>query len=627
MFKLHSELQLCDGRKPALMACEDSLNGMGYLQASEDSNIVYYIKVVDTFSKDDQHVNLSYILHRPGYVNIDPKMYPNAANVSMFASHKEHGPETVIQVRITPCLTCEGWPTTAALWPYRKRENAWPVIDTVHEIMKYGFHIAPENPENLPDSEWKVIFGKAEAKLIQELNSIQLMVYQVIMHLFSECIKGVNFNLGNILKHHLFWEFEKQDSDIWTTDKISEAVLDTLDQFINSLKKEFLPNYFIPEQNMLEELTQETKLFLLERANQIRKDAGLVPIQYLKTSTPWEGGKLCQFGRIQLAMQEKQHNLIKAYENFSPDVDKYYEMLSDMILKAVIDHISLNIILACDAKDNKLLSQVQVSLVEKGLGFAYCTVKQITAKLNSLAEQHSCLVNIDQIEEIHKLCFSLSYKLEVLVSSVLAKNLNSARSTFTEMEKSVENCSHLGFSSLFKDYRVEALAAPGLWSWYNKGILLEDGLKTSQNPSSHFQRTLEKVEKDLYEGNRSHDVYFIQLQCNNIFATFVEGSRIFYPNLLKLFMEEPDNEEFGHLPVKDEKEKQKGSEEERQRGRLRVKPKLYPYNEDVTGMATIPPGGHYDGHYLTEKYSECRFLYTCMVPYVPLMYSDFQSIH
>ena len=224
------------------MASEDSLDVMGYLQASEDSNIVDYIK--HTFSKDDQHIYLSYILYRPLYVNIDPKMYQNAANVSMFASHKEHGPETVIHsytIRITTCLACEAWPTTAALWPYRKQENTWPVIDTVHEIMKYGFHIAPENPENLPNSEWKVIFGKEEPKLIQELNSIQLMVYQVIMHLFSECIKGVNFNLGNILKHHLFWEFEKQDSDIWTTDKISEAVLDALDQFINSLKTEFLP--------------------------------------------------------------------------------------------------------------------------------------------------------------------------------------------------------------------------------------------------------------------------------------------------------------------------------------------------------------------------------------------------
>ena len=146
----------------------------------------------------------------------------------------------------------------------------------------------------------------------------------------------------------------------------------------------------------------------------------------------------------------------------------------------------------------------------------------------------------------------------------------SARLTFTEIEKSVENCSYLGFLIEFKDYRVEALAAPGLWSWYGKDIFLEDGLITSQNPSSHFQRTLEKVEKELYEGNKSHDVYFIQLKCNNILATFVEGSRIFYPNLLKLFMEEPYYEEFGHLPVKDEKEKQKGNEEEeRQRGRLK----------------------------------------------------------
>ena len=58
----------------------------------------------------------------------------------------------------------------------------WPVIDIVREIMKYGFHIAPENPENLPNSEWKAIFGKTEAKLIQELNRFQLTVYQVIMH-------------------------------------------------------------------------------------------------------------------------------------------------------------------------------------------------------------------------------------------------------------------------------------------------------------------------------------------------------------------------------------------------------------------------------------------------------------
>ena len=90
---------------------------------------------------------------------------------------------------------------------------------------------------------------------------------------------------------------------------------------------------------------------------------------------------------------------------------------------------------------------------------------------------------------------------------------------------------------------------------------------------------MENVEKDLYEGNKSDNVYFIQLQCNNILATFVEGNRIFYPNLLKLFMEEPYNEEWGHLPVKDETEKQKDNEEEeRQGGRLRVKPKIYPYN-------------------------------------------------
>ena len=56
MFKMHSELQFCDSRKPTLMAYEDLLDGMGHLQANKDSNTVDYIEVVDTFSKDDQHV-------------------------------------------------------------------------------------------------------------------------------------------------------------------------------------------------------------------------------------------------------------------------------------------------------------------------------------------------------------------------------------------------------------------------------------------------------------------------------------------------------------------------------------------------------------------------------------------
>ena len=97
------------------MAYEDSLNGMGHLQTSKDSNTVNNIEVVDTFSKNDQQMHLSYNLHRSGYVNFDPKMYQNAANVSMFAFHKEQSPETVTQICITPCFPCEGWPTTAAL--------------------------------------------------------------------------------------------------------------------------------------------------------------------------------------------------------------------------------------------------------------------------------------------------------------------------------------------------------------------------------------------------------------------------------------------------------------------------------------------------------------------------------
>ncbi|XP_062573960.1 uncharacterized protein LOC134235807 isoform X2 [Saccostrea cucullata] len=177
-----------------------------------------------------------------------------------------------------PAIKLKSWPSVAKDWTNRPRPGNWPSADLLERCFGADCHIVPvahkESSKYLKKKEWRLSFSGAEIVLANSLTFEQrqaIIMSKMILKLSLQEVLQHKPSLKNCkpvssyeLKTSFYWLRERKNDWGNLTDDI-RAILENLIQFLH---RGTLPDYFIPEKNIIEnvapDLIEELSLILKE---------------------------------------------------------------------------------------------------------------------------------------------------------------------------------------------------------------------------------------------------------------------------------------------------------------------------------------------------------------------------
>ena len=162
-----------------------------------------------------------------------------------------------------PCLHWPKWPTMANRWCERKRTVEWPGERLICDIMSDGCHVVPvshhDNDDKSYHTEWRLSFSSAEKRLVNSLSMEQRQSYIIAKLIMKQVIKEIQERPSQPpldktpssyhLKTILLWKCEEKPLEEWNN--LLNSAVGLLKTFEDRLRKGNIPNYFIPENNMI----------------------------------------------------------------------------------------------------------------------------------------------------------------------------------------------------------------------------------------------------------------------------------------------------------------------------------------------------------------------------------------
>lgn len=176
--------------------------------------------------------------------------------------------ETEDPADIVFCIPCNGWPSTASAWKTRHRISDWPSEDLIRAAVAGGYHLVdkphPRHPEN--GHFLRISFSRSECLLMSSLNEVQKRVYALLRKMKKLIVrnnsKREHVAHGSVLSTYFFktamlWLCEERPKEFWEYENVPIAVKEILVKLLVWFVEKNCPNYFIPENNMLDHLLDD----------------------------------------------------------------------------------------------------------------------------------------------------------------------------------------------------------------------------------------------------------------------------------------------------------------------------------------------------------------------------------
>lgn len=197
---------------------------------------------------------------------------------------------------LIPAIQCP-WPREAFEWMHRQREIKenpvtrqkfqWPKPDMVNKVVQMGCHVIPlgYTPKNginpHRELEWKIVFPEANRYLESCLTSSQSKIYlitKVLLQTFVEPYLDKKYNMftDEHLKNHLFWQCENNFA-AWPETYLGEALVRFLNSLLENIKRQKLPDYYLPKRNLFENIPERIMVDLHKRIFRITEN----PLMYV----------------------------------------------------------------------------------------------------------------------------------------------------------------------------------------------------------------------------------------------------------------------------------------------------------------------------------------------------------
>lgn len=162
--------------------------------------------------------------------------------------------------------------------------------------------------------EFRLSYTLGEIALMESLNATQQKLFVLLKLLFTHVV-GVKFPeviTSYVLKNVVFWMPEMSPTFHFKNELLLERYRESLQFIVNCVTNGKLPNYFIPERNMLiGRLDEETKPVLLQFLSNILSDGPKIvySIPPLKSAllVSHQDVIVCAAVRLLLSEGEKHH--------------------------------------------------------------------------------------------------------------------------------------------------------------------------------------------------------------------------------------------------------------------------------------------------------------------------------
>jgi hypothetical protein len=155
-----------------------------------------------------------------------------------------------LEFDIALCFHSRHLPTIALPWIDRCLTRAWPSRSVLQSIINEGIHLVPIANRQTNDLEWRISFSQAEQKLVYSMNHCQFLCYGLMKIILKEVISD-ELLCSYFMKTILFWRIQEKGS---STPLVPTALLQHVWFCFKSLLQcvyhGYLPNFFIPENNM-----------------------------------------------------------------------------------------------------------------------------------------------------------------------------------------------------------------------------------------------------------------------------------------------------------------------------------------------------------------------------------------
>ena len=168
---------------------------------------------------------------------------------------------------------CPQWPREAQCWPKRYRDNGWPTIATISNVLQHGCHVVYAQHRACKDDkyQWRLSFSVAEVILLQSWTQVQQIVYHLLRFfakrelILMDCPKEDEVLCTYHLKTLVLWTCEEMPLKWWNSSSVIAICCKLLHKLSEWLKRKYYPNYFIPEANLFNEPSRSAVLDEIER--------------------------------------------------------------------------------------------------------------------------------------------------------------------------------------------------------------------------------------------------------------------------------------------------------------------------------------------------------------------------
>ncbi|XP_066537546.1 transmembrane protein 102 isoform X2 [Hoplias malabaricus] len=199
---------------------------------------------------------------------------------------------------LLPVVSFRGWPAVAQSW--LTTNHFWDGKITEEEAIS-GFYLLPccspvAGSASRPDREWRLAFSRSEVQLKKCVPYPMAAAFQAAKAILSRLLARPRTGLSLYhLRTQLFWACDRLPATYLSCpdhETPARLLLGLLDDLAHCVLGKNCPNYFLPQYNMLEHLTDTAALLVARKLAHLRSD----PAEHLRAALE-QARQACQLKR------------------------------------------------------------------------------------------------------------------------------------------------------------------------------------------------------------------------------------------------------------------------------------------------------------------------------------------
>ncbi|XP_053409050.1 nucleotidyltransferase MB21D2-like [Mercenaria mercenaria] len=250
---------------PGIKQDDDSFVFDGDVGKQYLSSTRYMRKLVSNLFKYDKEETTEVTIQGPA-ITLDNHIKLTAANMNT--------PDGTVPTDLVCALPCLPWPEIANSIKDRAVKSEWLQFPFVDSIVNDGCHIVavPSKSSKKPELEWRISFSASEGRLAREVVTDKLRQCYVFLKILRyQSMKSKSILSSYVFKSVFLHCCEQLPVHYWKYFP-GNCVLYMLDVLLECLEKKHVPTYFLPENNLIDHLTDDEITTAISAVEKLRLD-------------------------------------------------------------------------------------------------------------------------------------------------------------------------------------------------------------------------------------------------------------------------------------------------------------------------------------------------------------------